>query len=346
MRRFYQQLFLAIAGSALLAGCGGGSNSSTEPVLYVYSARHYDTDTALYDSFTEKTGIPVQLVEGKDDELVARLKAEGVNSPADVFITVDAGRLWRADQDGLLQPVQSEVLTERIPENLRHPDGDWFGLTKRARILVYNKDKVKPEELSTYEDLAQPKWKGRVCVRSSSNVYNQSLIGSMIESRGIEATETWAKGLVANFARPPQGGDTDQIKAVAVGVCDVAIVNHYYVARMQQSDEPDTQEMASKVAIFFPNQQDRGTHVNISGAGVTANAPNREAAVQFIEHLTSPESQAVFAQGNDEYPVVADVAPPPELAQYGEFKADSINVNSYGKNSPEAVKLADRVGWK
>lgn len=321
-------------------------NGSASKVLNVYSARHYDTDQAVYDSFTEKTGVTIQLVEGKSDELIERLKAEGKNSVADVFITVDAGRLWRAEQSGILQPTESTLLDERVPQNLRHPDGLWYGLSKRARVLIYNKEKVQPKDLSTYEALAEPQWKGRVCVRSSSNVYNQSLIGSMIEADGVEATETWAKGLVANFARSPQGGDTDQIKAVAVGECDVAIVNHYYVSRIQRSEKPADQAIAKNIAVFFPNQSDRGTHVNISGAGVTTNAPNPEFAVQFIEHLVSAESQKIFAQGNDEYPVVDDIKPDPLLAKYGDFKVDAVNVNAYGKNSPEAVKLADRAGWK
>ena len=329
-----------------LSVLGCGRSAADKNVINVYSARHYDTDEAIYDDFTEKTGIEIQLVEGKSDELIERLKSEGENSIADVFLTVDAGRLWRAEQSGILQAAESEVLAERVPENLRHPENLWFGLTTRARVLVYNPSKVKPEELSTYEALAEPQWKGRVCVRSSSNIYNQSLLGSMIESNGLEATETWAKGLVGNFVRPPQGGDTDQIKAVAVGSCDVAIANHYYVARIQKSENPKNQEIAKNIAVFFPNQEDRGTHVNISGAGVTANAPNKEGAIKFIEHLVSAESQKRFALSNNEYPAVEEVEPDPALAKYGDFKIDAVNVSSYGKNSPEAVKLADRAGWK
>lgn len=332
-----------VVGCLVTAGCAA---NNADKVLNVYSARHYDTDNAVYDAFTEKTGIKIRLVEGKSDELIERLKTEGENSVADIFMAVDAGRLWRADQAGILQAVNSETLSQKIPENLRHPEGKWFGLTERARVLVYNKDKVVPEDLSTYEALAEPEWNGRVCVRSSSNVYNQSLIGSMIESNGLQATEEWAKGLVANFARPPEGGDTDQIKAVAVGVCDVAIANHYYVTRIQKSEKSESKEIADKIGVFFPNQEDRGTHVNISGVGVAANAPNKEAAIQFIEHLISPESQQIFAQSNNEYPVASDVELEPSLATLGEFKVDAVNVNAYGKNSPEAVKLADRVGWK
>lgn len=334
---------MTVSACLLLMGCG--TNQSPQ-VLNLYSARHYDTDEAVYDAFTEQTGVKIRLVEGKSDELIERLKTEGENSIADVFMAADAGRLWRAEQAGILQSAESQILNQRIPDNLRHPEGKWFGLTERARVLVYNKDNVKPEELSTYEALAEPQWKGRVCVRSSSNVYNQSLIGSMIESNGLDATETWARGLVANFARSPQGGDTDQIKAVAVGVCDVAIANHYYVARIQKSEKAENQAIADKIEVFFPNQEDRGTHINISGAGVAAHAPNKAAAVQFLEHLVSAESQKIFAQANNEYPVVSDIDPDPLLAEFGDFKVDRVNVNAYGKNSPEAVKLADRVGWK
>ncbi len=329
-----------------IAACQGPTSGADTATVNVYSARHYDTDEALYQRFTEETGIEVNVVEGKDDELIERLKSEGESSPADLFITVDAGRLWRAEEQDLFQPIDSAILKERVPENLRHPDGDWFGLTKRARIIVYNKEKVQPAQLSTYEDLADPKWKGKVCIRSSSNVYNQSLLGSMIESKGAAATETWAKNLVSNFARPPQGGDTDQIKAVAVGECDVTVVNHYYLSRLQASQDPQDQELAGKVGAFFPNQGDRGTHVNISGVGLTRNAPHKEAAIQFVEYLTTPDAQTAFAKGNEEFPIVEAVPLPENLKAFGSFKVDAVNVSAYGRNSPEAVKIADRVGWK
>lgn len=323
-----------------------GNNAASTGEVNVYSARHYDTDQALYDNFTEQTGIQVNVIEGKEDELLERIKSEGANSPADVFITVDAGRLWRAEEEDILQPIASPVLEKAIPSNLRHPDDLWFGLTERARIIVYNKKEVKPSELSTYEALAEPQWKGRVCVRSSTNVYNQSLLGSMVESEGVEATENWAKGLVANFAREPEGGDIDQIKAVAAGQCDVAITNHYYVARLAKSADPQEQATANQVGVFFPNQNGRGTHINISGAGVVADAPHKENAVKFLEYLVSPEAQKIFAEGNNEYPIVAGAATAPILNGYGDFKSDSINVSAYGRNSPEAVKIADRAGWK
>lgn len=348
---------LATVLLATVAACSNESQqeaaSETAPavetsggIVNVYSARHYDVDDALYESFTEQTGIEVQLLEGKSDELLERLESEGENSPADVFVTVDAGRLWRAEEAGLFQPVASGVLDSSIPANLRHPDSLWFGLTKRARVIVYNKDAVTPDELSTYEALAQPEWQGRVCIRSSSNIYNQSLVGSLIETKGVEWAEEWATGLVGNLARNPEGGDTDQIKAVAAGQCDVAIANHYYWARLAKSGEVPDQEVVSKTSVFFPNQDEQGTHVNISGAGVLANAPNADNAIAFLEFLVSPEAQKVFGEGNNEYPVVEGVTVDPIVAELGEFKVDEINVSAYGKNNPEVIKLVDRVGWE
>lgn len=330
----------------VLGGCTNTQTGSEEKIVRVYSARHYDTDQALYKDFTKQTGIEVKLLESKDNELLERIKNEASNPQADVLITVDAGRLWRAEQANLLQSISSKQLDDKIPENLRHPDGLWFGLTKRVRMLIYNKAKVKPEELSTYEALAEPTWKKRVCVRSSNNIYNQSLLGSFIESKGEAETEQWAKDLVANFARPPKGGDVDQIKAVAAGQCDVAIVNHYYVARLAQSENSKNRAIIEKVGVFFPNQEDRGTHVNISGAGVVADAPHKEHAIAFMEYLTSPEAQKVFAEANNEYPAVIGVDVSPALKEYGEFKSDTINVSAYGRNNPEATKIADRAGWQ
>lgn len=319
---------------------------SGESVVNLYSSRHYDTDDALYDNFTEQTGIEVNLIEAEADELIERIKSEGANSPADVLITVDAGRLWRAEEEGLLQSIESETLEAAIPENLRHPDNLWFGLTTRARLIVYNNDTVDPSELSTYEALAEPEWEGRVCIRSSSNIYNMSLVASMIESKGEEAAAEWVDGLVKNLAREPEGGDTDQIRAVAAGQCDVAISNHYYWARLMKSDDAADQEVASQTSVFFPNQDDRGTHVNISGAGVVTTSPNRENAIAFIEYLTSPEAQEVFAAGNNEYPVVEGINVDPIVAELGDFKVDDVNVSSYGRNSPKMIEIADRAGWK
>lgn len=316
-------------------------------VINLYSARHYDSDRAIYEGFTNKTGIRVNLVEAEADKLIERMKSEGANSPADVLLTVDAGRLWRAQQENLLQPIQSATLSAAIPASLREPDGHWFGFTRRARVIVYNKDRVKPSELTSYEDLADPKWKGRILVRSSSHVYNQSLTGALLAKHGQAKTENWAQGLVANFARSPEGNDTAQIKAVAAGQGDLTIVNSYYVVRLAKSDKPEDKEIAAKVGVFFPNQNEQGTHVNISGGGVVRTAPNREAAVQFLEYLASPEAQAIFAASNNEYPAVKGAKVDNVLLSYGgTFKEDSLNAAVFGKNNADALKLMDRAGWK
>lgn len=312
----------------------------------VYSSRHYSTDQALYDGFTETTGITVNLIEAEGDALIERMQAEGDASPADVFITADASRLARAVEAGLFQPVQSEALSAAVPENLRHPDGLWFGLSTRVRAIIYARDRVDPAEIATYEDLADSEWQDRICIRSSSNVYNQSLIASLIATDGLEAAESWAEGIVANFARNPQGGDTDQIRAVAAGECDVAVANHYYLARLISSDKADDTEVASAVDIIFPNQDGRGAHANISGAGVAAHAPNEDAAVKFLEYLTMPEAQAYFADGNHEYPIVEGVKLSPVLEEWGDFKTDDIGVDVYGENNADALKVMDRAGWQ
>jgi iron(III) transport system substrate-binding protein len=331
----------AVGLALALVASGAGAQE-----VNLYSSRHYDTDVALYDTFTEQTGIAVNLIEGDADQLLERIKAEGGNSPADVLITVDAGRLWRADQAGLLQPVSSSVLEDAIPAELRHPEGKWFGFSQRLRGIVYAKDRVNPSEITSYEDLADAKWQGRICIRSSTNVYNQSLVASMIEADGLEATEAWAKGLVGNLARPPQGGDTDQIEAVAAGECDVAVVNHYYFVRLLESDAAEERAIGDKVGILFPNQDGRGVHANVSGGGVVATSPNKDNAVKFLEYLTTPQAQAYFAQGNYEFPVVEGVKLDPVLEQWGEIKTDAVNAAKLGENNPDAVKLMDRVGWK
>lgn len=336
---------LPILTAFTLAAC---SNELPAPngEVNVYSARHYDIDDDLYQDFTHQTGIKVNLIEGSSDELIERINNEREESQADVFVTVDAGHLWRAEKSGFLKAVESDALADRVPENLRHPKNLWFGLTKRARVLVYNPDKVDAAELSTYEALAEPEWQERVCVRSSTNIYNQSLLSSMIETEGAEATETWVQGLVDNFARQPEGGDISQIKAVAAGQCDVAIANHYYWARLAKSDDPQDQDIVANTAIFFPNQDDRGTHVNISGFGLVSSAPNPENALTFLEFLVSDEAQVVFAEGNNEYPVVEGIEIDPVVAELGEFKVDEVNVSSYGRHNIKAVRIADRTGWK
>ena len=351
INKFSRRLFLSIATAALVVACNSNGDQSAEGEfnnatvnngqVNIYSSRHYNTDDQLYDGFTEKTGISINLIEGKDDELIERVKSEGANSPADILITVDAGRLWRAADAGIFAPVESEVLEEKIPDNLQDPNNLWFGYSKRARVIIYNKDKVDPSQLSTYEDLADPKWRGKFIVRSSSNIYNQSLVAGMIEEKGEEATAEWIRGLVANFARPPQGNDTSQIEDVAAGVADLTLANTYYVARY--ADNP---EVFEKIGIFYPNQEGRGTHVNISGAGLLKNAPNKENAIAFLEYLASPEAQEFFALGNNEYPVVEGTPVNPIVAGFGEFNDDTTNVSDYGKNNAAAVKIMDLSGWK
>jgi iron(III) transport system substrate-binding protein len=331
----------------LLGLAVSGIVASQEKVVNVYSGRHYQTDEALYASFTRATGIKVNRIEASEDAIIERIRNEGERSPADVMITVDAGRLWRADQLGLFQPVKSATLEKRIPESLRHPDGHWFGFSTRARIIAYNKARVKPGEISTYEELADPKWKGRVCMRSSTNVYNLSLMGALIDHLGEARAEAWAKGVRENLAQEPKGGDTDQLKAVAASLCDVTVSNQYYYARLARSTKPDEKQVAEQLAIVLPNQASWGTHVNISGAGVLKQAPHREAAVKFLEYLASDDAQRYFADGNNEWPAVRGVnIDNPVLNALGDFKADRLNVAVLGKNQPSSQKIYDRVAWK
>jgi iron(III) transport system substrate-binding protein len=336
-----------IAAAALIAT---GANAQ-ESVLNLYSARHYQTDEQLYSNFTKQTGIKINRIEADDNALLERLKNEGKNSPADVILMVDAARLWRAQIDGMFQPVKSKVLESRIPANLRARDdgkgSEWFGFSTRGRIIVYNKAAVKPEDVSTYESLADPKNKGKVCTRSGSHPYMLSMIGSMVERNGEKATEDWAKGVVANFARPPRGGDTDQIKGVATGECGVAVANTYYYARLLRSTKPEDKEMMSKVAFLWPNQKTSGTHINIAGGAVAKNAPHREAAVKFLEYLSSSDAQGYFANGNNEWPVVStEVEKNPVLESMGKFKAENVSISTIGKNQIAAQKILDRVGYK
>ena len=312
----------------------------------IYSARQESLIKPILDRFTEKTGIKVNMVTGKGDALLTRLKSEGMNSPADLLLTVDAGRLYRAQEAGVLQAVESFDLNNKIPIHLRSLDGQWYGLSVRARVLVYAKDRVQPSELSTYEALSDPTWNGRVCVRSSSNIYNQSLVAGMIASQGMAETETWLAGLVSNFARPPAGGDRDQIKAVAAGQCDVAIVNSYYLGAMISSSDKNQQNAARKVALFWPNQEDRGTHINISGVGLSRAAKNIDSAKQLIRFLVSDESQQWYANRNNEFPVRDTVQVSSILDSWGPFKPDTINVTELGRNNAEAIKAMDRAGWK
>lgn len=314
--------------------------------LHVYSARHYDADIALYDAFTAETGLKVRVLQGDSDQLIARIRREGAASPADILLTVDVGRLWRAEQAGVLAPVRSERLEARIPAHLRHPDGLWFGFSTRARLIFYKPDVVDPATLDTYEALADPRHRGRICIRSSTNVYNQSLLASILAAHGPEQALEWTRGLVANLARPPQGGDTDQLLGLAAGECDIAVANHYYYIRLALSADPRERAVAQSMAVILPNQDDRGAHINIGGAGLVRSAPNAANAIRFLEFLASDTAQTLFAAGNHEFPVVAGVAVDPALDGLQDIRTDSLNVSLLGVGNAEAVRIADRAGWR
>jgi len=323
-----------------------GSNVLQAAEVNVYSGRKEALIRPVLDRFTAYTGIAVNLVSGKAGQLRERLLVEGRNTPADVLITADVANLHRSMVAGLLQPIESDVLEKRIPVTYRDPDKYWFGLSLRARVFVYAPDRTESEELSTYENLTALKWRNRIVVRSSSNVYNQSLIASMIAVHGVEAAELWARGLVENFARSPKGGDTDQIRAVAAGEADIAIVNSYYYGRLVASSKKRDQEVIKKTALFFPNQDGRGTHVNVSGAGVTAHAKNRSEAILLLEFLASSEGQRLFAELNHEYPVSKNVERSAIVFSWGPFKADQLNLALLGEHNGDAIRLADRAGWR
>jgi iron(III) transport system substrate-binding protein len=329
---------LAAAGAAQAQPAGSA-------VVNVYSARHYQTDEAMYANFTKETGIRINRIEGKEDELLERIRNEGASSPADVFITVDASRLEVADKAGVFQPLQSKSLEARIPANLRTPN--WVAFSTRARVIVYSSKTVNPEWVQTYEDLANPRLKGQVCVRSGSHPYNLSLGAALIAHDGEAGTEAWAKGLVANFARAPKGGDTDQLRAVAAGECGVALSNSYYVARMMRSTKPEDAKDMAALTVVWPNQKTWGTHVNVSGAGVVKTAPNKANAVKFLEYLASDSAQAYFADGNNEWPVVRTASVKnPALDKLGPFKADETPIEKWAPNTVAAQKVFDRAGWR
>jgi iron(III) transport system substrate-binding protein len=335
------------AAVTLLGACGpaaGGGDGAG--VVNVYSHRHYDADRVLFQRFTEETGIRVNVVTGSADELITRLENEGANSPADVLITVDAGRLERALERGLLQPVRSAALEAAVPAAFRGRDGGWYGLTRRARVIVYNRERVRPEELSTYEALAEPRWRGRLLMRTSENVYSQSLLASLLAVRGEDAAARWVEGVVANLARTPSGSDTDQIRAVAAGAADLTVVNTYYVARLLASADAEDRRLAARVGVYFPNQADRGTHINVSGAGVTASSRNPGNAVRLLEFLAGREAQALFAEGNQEYPVNPQIPATELLQAFGDFRADTQDLARLGALNTAAVRIADRGGWK
>jgi iron(III) transport system substrate-binding protein len=332
---------LALAALLVFAASG----ASAQGVVNIYSARHYQTDEAFYANFTRETGIRINRLDGREDELVERIKNEGASSPADVLITVDGSRLEIADKAGLFQPVQSKALEARIPAHLRTPN--WLAFSTRARVIVYNKAAINPQWVQTYEDLADPRLKAQICVRSGSHPYNLSLGAALIAHDGEAKTEQWARGVVANLARAPKGGDTDQLRAVAAGECGVALANSYYVARLLRSSEPADQKAMAALGVVWPNQNGRGTHVNVSGAGVIKTAPNRANAIRFLEYVASDAAQVYFADGNNEWPVVASVkVKNPALETLGTFKADTLPIEKWAPLTPTAQKVFDRAGWR
>ncbi|MDG4950985.1 Fe(3+) ABC transporter substrate-binding protein [Weeksellaceae bacterium KMM 9724] len=350
-----KKLLLAVAAFTMLVSCDNKSNktdkadgaeSSGQQVVNVYTHRHYEPDQNIFKMFEDETGIKVKVINASADELIQKMKMEGKQSPADVLITVDAGRLSRAKDEGLLQSIDSEILESKVPAHLQDVDNQWFGLTKRARVIAYAKDRVSPEDLSTYEDLVNEKWKGKILVRSSSNIYNQSLLASIIANDGEAAAKTWAEGIVANMARAPKGSDRDQVKAVVAGEGDIAIVNSYYIGKMLNSPDAEEVKTAQQIGLFFPNQGDRGTHINVSGAGVAKYAPNKANAIKFIEYLISAEAQQVFTEANYEYPILESVAPVKDIADWGEFSEDQLGLNKLGEFNKKAVLIFDEAGWK
>ena len=341
---------------AALALVWGAAAQAQEQVVNLYSARHYSTDEALYNNFTKATGIKINRVDADDAGIIARLKAEGSASPADVILLVDAARLWRGEQDGLFLPIKSKLLEDAIPANLRAaPAADggipWFGFSTRARVVVYDKVRVKREDVDTYEELGDPKNKGKLCIRSGAHPYNLSLFGAVTEHLGPEKSEAWLKGMVDNMARAPKGGDTDQIKAVAAGECQIGVTNSYYLARMMRSNNPEDRAVVEKVGVVFPNQNSWGTHVNIAGAAVARHAKNQANAVKFLEYLASPSAQNYFANGNNEWPVAKGVnTDNPALKSMtggrGQFKSETIPISAVGANQVKVQQMLDRVGFK
>ncbi len=329
-----------------LLAFGGISSLGFGEVLHVYSHRHYEVDQKVNALFTEKTGIEVKVVNAEVDQLIERMKSEGASSPADVLIAVDAGRMQRAAEEGLLQPVTSEILQEKTPEALRDPEGRWYPFMLRSRVIVVAKDRVKEGEVKDYEDLAKPEWRGRVLARSSTSAYNQALLASIIAANGEEAAEKWAEGMAKNFARPPQGGDRDQIKAVSAGLADAALTNSYYLGLLLNSPDPEERKAAESVRIIFPNQEGRGAHSNVSAAGVTASSKNVDAGKKYLEFLVSDEVQRMLTEGSFEYPISMDLGMNPQLQKWGEFKIDKETFGKLGEFSATATRLFDRSGWK
>lgn len=355
MNKKYMALGLSAAlTTSLLAACASTEETTTgdtetaeeSKVVNVYSSRHYDVDKALYKQFEEETGVKVNVVEGKGEELLERLNTEGENTEADLFITADAGNLHQAKENGHLQAVDSDVLESNVPEKYRDTEKEWFGLTKRARVIVYAKDRVKPEDLSTYEALTEEQWNGKVLVRPSENMYNISLLASFIEVNGVDQAKEWAKGMVNNMARDPQGNDRDQAKAVVAGEGDVAIMNTYYMGLMLNSEDAEEKKVAEALGVFFPNQDTTGTHVNISGIAMTKASKNSDNAKKLMEFMSDPSAQEQFASANYEYPVNESVEPNELLKSWGEFKEQDINLSVLGENQQEAIRIFNEAGWK
>jgi iron(III) transport system substrate-binding protein len=341
---------LALVAAVLVGACGQQGQQSEERAgggeVNLYTARHYDSDLALYEQFTRETGIKINRIEGGADELIARMRSEGARSPADLFVAADAGALWRAQQADLFQPIESGPVDDHVPSNLRDPSGHWHGFTRRARVVAYNPENVRPEDVDTYEKLASPRFRNRLCVRSSDNIYNLSLVGALIEAWGEQRAEQWARGIVANMARPPEGGDRDQIRAVAAGICDVAITNSYYFIRMAGGEDSGDRELAGRLRLGFPSLENRGSHVNISGGGVAANAPNRENAIRLLEFFASRQAQQHFARFNNEYPASPGVPAPPPVDEYADFQAHPMPVASFAARQPQAQAIMSRAGWR
>ena len=342
-------LLLALLVSSIILIFINTNDEIQSKEVNIYTSRHYDADDLLYEQFTKKTGIKVNIISGKGSALIERLKAEGANSPGDVFFTVDAGNLANFQKQGYLQPIQSEAIKQVVPVELRGENDEWVAVAKRARVIFYNPELVDENEIKNinYEDLSKDTWKGKIVIRSSSNMYNQSLVSSLISNLGIEKTEEWAKGLVSNFSRKPQGNDRSQIMAVANKKASIAIANTYYIGIMLSGKGGQDQlNAANKVKIAFPNQGNRGTHINISGGGVLKYSPNRENAEKFLEFLLSQEAQNHIVNNTFEYPVLSTVRPHPLIENFGEFKMDKTSVADFGKYNPDAVKLMDRVNWQ
>ncbi len=345
---------LALASALVLAACTQGepdkasdkAGAAPAPagVVNLYTARHYDSDTQIYEAFTKATGIEVRRIEAPAAQLIERIKAEGASSPADLLVIADAGSMGMAADAGLLQPIGNEALLAKAPEHLRDPQGRWFAISRRARVVAYDTTKVKPEEIATYEALATPRFRGKICVRSSDNPYNLSLMAALIERWGPQKAEQWARGVVANMARQPSGGDRDQIRAVGAGQCEVAITNSYYYLRLAET--PEDKAGIANVALGWPSLDGRGAHVNVSGAGLVANAPNRANALRFMEFLMSPEAQAVFANVTNEFPVVAGTPLPADVAAYADRPADPLPVSRYAVHQAEAQRIFERAGWR